>query len=357
LKIVQVAIIGQGRSGRDIHGAHLARDTNRYHIAAVVEPLADRRERAAREYGCDTYEHVDELNGRADIQLVVNSSPSRYHVPITIELLNHGFSVLCEKPAAPRAADFDSMCDAAAISGNLLAIFQQSRYAPYFRRVREVIDSGVLGQIVQVSIAFNGFSRRYDWQTLTSEIGGNLLNTGPHPLDQALQLFGGTEMPGVHCVMRRAVSYGNADDHTLLSLTGPGRPIVQLEISSCCTFPVPTYRVYGTRGGLYGDTRHLEWQYYDPAAAPPLELIKTPISKADGTPSYCSDKLEWIKQEWTAPHDVGLFEGMAGQYYAMLHRSLTESAPLEITLSEVRRQVAVIEECCRQNPQIWGENA
>ena len=46
ITILNVAIIGQGRSGRDIHGAQLSRDTERFKIAAVVDPLADRRERA-----------------------------------------------------------------------------------------------------------------------------------------------------------------------------------------------------------------------------------------------------------------------------------------------------------------------
>ena len=105
-----------------------------------------------------------------------------------------GFNLLCEKPLARRAADVDKLIEKSKSKGVLFAIYQQSRYAPYFRQVRKVIDSGVLGRIVQINIAFNGFSRRWDWQTLQEYDGGNLLNTGPHPLDQALQLFGTVEV-------------------------------------------------------------------------------------------------------------------------------------------------------------------
>src|SRR5205823_2431956 len=149
-------------------------------------------------------------------------------------------------PLANRAADVDRLIAASERSGKVLAIFQQSRYAPYFQKVREVIDSGALGEIVQVSIAANGFSRRYDWQTLTREMGGNLLNTGPHPLDQALQLFGTDVMPRVTCLMRATVTQGDADDHVMLIMGGEGRPIIDLEISSCCRMPGDSYRVYGT---------------------------------------------------------------------------------------------------------------
>jgi scyllo-inositol 2-dehydrogenase (NADP+) len=261
--------------------------------------------------------------------------------------------VLCDKPLAPRVADVDRLINASQKSGRLLAIFQQSRFAPYFQKVREVINSGVLGDIVQISIAFSGFSRRYDWQTLTSENGGNLLNTGPHPLDQALQLFGTEIMPQVTCLMRNAVSYGNAEDHVLLILSGPGRPIIELEVSSCAKYPRDTYNVYGTLGGLKGSTSKLEWQWYDPAAAPALKLITTPLQKGDGTPAYCSDSLEWQREEWSAPSGEGLFDVMSKAFYDMLYRSLTEGVPLEVTPQQVRQQIAVIEECQRQNPQIY----
>jgi scyllo-inositol 2-dehydrogenase (NADP+) len=250
MQIVRVALLGQGRSGRDIHGAYLSKDTERYKIVAVVDPLPERRQRAETEYGCETYPDYTALLKRNDLDLIVNASPSKFHVPISLALLEAGFNVLCEKPLASKAADVDRLIAASEKSGKRLAIFQQSRFAPYFRKVREVIASGVLGDAVQISIAFNGFSRRYDWQTLAEEMGGNLLNTGPHPLDQALQLFGTDVMPNVTCFMRNAISYGNADDHVLLILSGEGRHLIQLEIYSCCRYSTFNYNVYGTRGGL-----------------------------------------------------------------------------------------------------------
>ena len=111
--------------------------------------------------------------------------------------------------------------------------------------------------------------------------------------------------------------------------------------------------VDATRGGLKGDTQRMEWEVYDAATAPELHLTKTPIQKPDGTPAYCSDSLEWRKEEWTEPKGPGHYESMAAMFYAMLHRSLTEGAPLEITPQHVRQQIVVIEEAQRQNPHIY----
>src|SRR5689334_14236669 len=98
MSIVRTAILGQGRSGRDIHGSHLSKDSERYKIVAVVDPLEERRERAEREYGCATFPDYTALLERKDIDLIVNAAPSKFHVPITQALLEAGFNVLCEKP-------------------------------------------------------------------------------------------------------------------------------------------------------------------------------------------------------------------------------------------------------------------
>ena len=44
---------------------------------------------------------------------------------------------------------------------------------------------------------------------------------------------------------------------------------------------------------------------------------------------------------------------MTEQFYDMLYRTLTKGVPLEVTPEQVRRQIAIIEECRRQNPQIY----
>ena len=351
MKQIRVAILGQGRSGRDIHGACFLNMQDKYKVAVVVEPLEYRRVRAEKEYGCETFESHTSLLGRKDIDIVVNATPSHLHVPITLKLLEGGFNVLCDKPFARKAEEVDLMVDAARRSGRLLAVFQQSRYAPYFLKVKKIIESGSLGRIVQISIAFNGFARRWDWQCLQSFNGGNLLNTGPHPLDQALQLFGDDVEPQVFCIMDRANNFGDAEDYVKLILTAPQHPVVDLEISSCCAYPCFTYNVQGTRGGLKGSMDHMDWKYFKLEEAPKQYLIRTPLMKEDGTPEYCREQLKWYENSWDVPEEQrDLFLTIASGYYEMLYRTLTEGAALEVTTAQVRRQIAVIEECHRQNP-------
>ena len=369
MRKIRLAIIGQGRSGRNIHAEYLKKD-QRYQIVAVADFLEERRQRAMADYKCDAYADYHDLFKRKDIDLIVNSSFSYMHVPITLEILKAGFNVLCEKPLASRVADVDKMIAAAKKARRLFAVYQQSRLASYFQQVQKVIDSGVLGRIVQISIAFNGFSRRWDWQTLQAFNGGNLLNTGPHPLDQALQLFG-EGMPKVTCFMDRVNTAGDAEDHVKLIMSGAGHPTIDLEISSACAYPCFTYNVYGSCGGLKGSTSAMEWRYFKPREARKLKVVKTPISTPAGIPAYCDgcspDNLKWYVDAWpvsaqpgkkpagggyTASHPPA---DMSASFYTMLYKVLVKKAPLPITPEQVRRQIAVIEECQRQNPQIYGK--
>lgn len=353
MKKIRVGIIGQGRSGRDIHGAHLVQDKERYEIVAVMDPMPDRRARAEQEYGCQSHADHRELIARKDLDIVVNASPSHLHVPYTLDILAAGHHCLCEKPLAKRAADVDRLIEASQKAGRMLAIFQQSRFAPYFQQVLSVIDSGVLGRIIQISVAFNGFARRWDWQTLQECDGGNLLNTGPHPLDQALQLFG-DGMPNVVCHMDRVNTWGDAEDYVKLILSGAGHPVVDVEISSCCAYPSFTYNVQGSCGGLKGNTIDIEWKYFPPSEAPPQKLLREPLQQADGTPNYCAETLPWRTEKWSATDaQKNLFGTISSAFYDMLYQSLVHGKPLTITPQQVRRQIAVIEECHRQNPHIY----
>lgn len=363
MKRIRTAILGQGRSGRDIHGLYLNTD-KRFQIVAAVDAIKERRQRAADEFGCDVYNHYRSLLQRDDIDLVVNATFSHMHVPVSLEFLKAGYNVLCEKPLASSVKDVDRLIRASRKSGKVFAIFQQSRYAPYFQQVRKVIDSGVLGRIVQVSIAFNGWSRRWDWQTLTSYNGGNLMNTGPHPLDQALVLFGEGK-PQVTCFMDRTDgTFGNAENHVKLLLSGRGHPLIDLEVSSCCAYPPFRYNVYGTRGGMKTVGNTAEWKYFKWRESGKRELTRAPLAKDDGTPSYPVDEITWHEKSWPADETdtkskrgysaaTAASTNMTECFYKMLYKTLSRGAPLEITPQQVRRQIAVIEECHRQNRKIW----
>lgn len=354
-QVLKVGIIGQGRSGRNIHGNLLAQIRTYYKIAAVADSIPERQRRAEQDYDCKAYNNWEEMVAAEELDLVVNASPSHLHFPISLELLNRGFHVLCEKPLAGSAEEVDRLIDASERNGKVIAIFQQQRYQPAFVQIQEVIQSGVLGRIVQIDISLNGFARRWDWQTLQSNNGGSLMNTGPHCLDQALQLLGTDENPDVLCMMDRANTFGDAEDYVKLIMRKQGSPTIDVEISSCAAYPHEQFNIQGTNGGLHGNANHLEWRYFNSEEAPSQKLIKEPLFDSNGLPAYCSEKLTWHSDNWdfVAPTDRSPSDSLTERVYMMLYRTICEGAPLEITPQQIRQQMWVMGECRRQNPHIY----
>jgi len=345
MKKLKAGIIGQGRSGKDIHAHLLTLIPDKFEIVAVVDPLEDRCALARKAYACEAFKTVEEmLEKRRDLDLVINATPSHLHLPVSEQVLKAGFNVLCEKPFGRRVVDVDRVIATSKKVGKTLAVFQQSRFAPYFQQVKTVVDSGVLGRIVMVKIAFNGFARRWDWQTIRKMDAGNLLNTGPHPLDQALHFIGRDAMPEVFCIMDNVQTFGDAEDHVKLILRRKNRPTIDLEISSCCTYSPYTYVVYGSRGSLAGTMNHIEWKYYKDSEAPAQKLITEPMPNC----SFCSEQLDMHEEKWDTPV-TNLFDYMGISFYEHLYDTLVNGAPLAVALEEVRQQVAVIEEAHRQN--------
>jgi predicted dehydrogenase len=354
---IKVAILGQGRSGRDIHGAALSGMKDMYSIVAIVDPLRERVDRGMKEFGCAGYTDYAQMLGDSDSvkpDLFINATPSQFHYTVSKDLLNRGFNVLCEKPFAEKASQVEELDDLAKRKGLLMAVFQQSRYIPAYAKIREIIASGVLGRIVQISMTWSGFSRRWDWQTLQRNTAGSLYNTGPHPVDQLLRLLDYEGMPDVRCYMDRVNTWGDAEDYVKLIISAPDRPVIDLEISSCNAYPGCKYQIQAANGGLRANDDHIDYRFFVPAEAPHQKLVLEPLCKPDGTPAYCGEKLVWREESWDAPA-AGVdtsFDSLANKFYNMLYRVIREGAPLEISLGQVRQQIAVMEEAHRQNPML-----
>lgn len=357
-KIIRVGIAGQGRSGYGIHANWLKKAGDLYQITAVADQLQERRNDAEKEFGAKTYSDWRELVKAGGFDLFINALPSPLHVTATIEALEAGCHVVCEKPMAANIADFDLMVAASEKTGKMLAPFQNNRFQPFFQKILEIARSGVLGEIIYVRSSWGNYARRWDWQTIQCNMGGALFNTGPHALDQALMLFGDKETPSVFCKMAcHNEMGGDADDICAVTLSGKKSPQVEVLISGYLAYPQgDMYSISGTRGGLKGNPNSLTWKYYDKDQAPKQDFWKTWSEKRQ----YTSEKLPWIENHWEIPAEIAhgnksgytipSYEIAVKTFYDNIASAIRDGSELLITIPQVRRQIAVIEECHRQNP-------
>lgn len=346
--IIRVAIAGQGRSGFDIHARWLRQAPGQFRIVAVADQLPKRRAQAKKELGARTFSDWKDLLAYRDFDLFVNALPSCLHAPVTVTALEAGCNVVCEKPLAVKVSDFDRMTAAARKGGGLFAPFQNSRFNPFFIKMQEVLASGVLGELLHARLSYSGFARRWDWQTRQELGGGNINNTGPHPLDHAVMLFGNRTPKVFSRLVCGPNSSGDADDFALVVLHGKAAPTIEVLVSSYQAYPQgDTYSLNCTLGGMTGGGGGLKWKSYNPRKNPRPQLMKAWSLDR----KYCHEPLDWTEETWTPPN-TGLdsFQTISKGFYDSVHNALVKGAPLVVKPEQVRRQVAVLEACHSQNP-------
>ena len=351
MKKLNVAIIGQGRSGRDIHGKYLLTENNKYYnVKYVVDADAGRRERAEKEYeGCKAFASYEDLFGIKDIDLVINSTFSQMHYPVTLDLLNHGFNVLVEKPFARTKLECQTLIETAREKGVVLAVFQQSFFAPYYVFAKQVADSGKLGDIKEVSVRFNGFARRWDWQTLLKNCAGGLYNTGPHPIGIALGFLDFDKNTRVaYSKLDRGLTSGDGDDFAKVILTAPEKPVIDVEVSSIDAYSPFNIKIQGSRGTFKCTISKYEMTYIVDGENPDKPVIEDFLRDEEGKPIYCKEELKKHVEE----SDFGgtAFDVGTATLYEQLYYKITEGRDMTVTPEMAAEVIKVIAEVHAQNP-------
>lgn len=351
MKKLKLAIIGQGRSGRNIHGAFLKTEQNEYFdVAAVVEFDEFRRNKAREEYpGCRVCADYRELFSQTDLDLVVNASYSDMHYAITRDLLEHHFNVLVEKPFARNYYECCDLINIAKTNGVTLAVFQQSFYAPYYLEAKKVADSGRLGDIKQVNVAFSGFARRWDWQTLQMKMGGSAYNTGPHPIGLALGFLDFDDNTRVaFSKLGLSLTSGDAEDYVKMILTAPGKPVVDVEISSADAFSDYTIKIQGSKGTYQCTTQSYKMKYIADGENPERPVIVESLKNEEGFPHFCSEKLNIHEEEGAFSGTV--FDVGTKDFYKNLYDTLNGNDTMKIKNEQIAKIVNVIETVHAENP-------
>jgi len=335
--LIKVGIAGLGRSGWNIHAQLLQLLPDKYRIVGVSDPDESRRDEAVNKFSCRAYTNFEDLLKDREVELVVVAVPSYLHTDYSIKALKERKAVVCEKPMATNLDDADNMIRVAKETSSLLTVFQNRRYSPDFLKVRQVIQSGKLGRIIMIKIAYHSFGRRWDWQTLKEFGGGSLNNTGPHPIDQALQLFGEKE-PEIFCDLQKTLTLGDAEDHVKIILKAKDAPMIDLEITNACAYPQKNWLIMGTRGGLSGTMSTLQWKYFNSEDLPQRKVEQKPTPDR----SYNQEEIPWKEESWDIHQDKS--PGQIG-FYLDLYKTIRKGAPLSITPESARRVMWVIEKC------------
>ena len=180
------AVIGTSRH-TDTRIGPAIRDSKRSRLVAIVSRDVSRAQDFALRHNvkhCST--SLREALNFPEVNAVYVASPNYLHTEHTIEALDAGKHVLCEKPMALKIEDCTAMIEAAERAGVCLGVGYQWRHHPAHRKARELISSGSVGEVVWAQ-AFRGASPRPEptgWAADPNKAGaGTLMATGVHLID------------------------------------------------------------------------------------------------------------------------------------------------------------------------------
>lgn len=152
-KPVTAITLGAGSRG-NVYGNYGVEYPGNLDIVGVAEPIAIRNERYAQKHKIEsgnrfkTWEDVFMRPKFADA--VIITTPDNLHYGPCMKALQMGYDVLLEKPIAPTEKECRDILAMAQKTGRIVAVCHVLRYAPYFVKLREMLQSGVIGELISI---------------------------------------------------------------------------------------------------------------------------------------------------------------------------------------------------------------
>ncbi len=153
MKQITAILLGAGQRG-EIYANYGLAFPNELKMVGVAEPRADRRELFAKEHNIPNQNAVADWKELLDrdkfADCVFVCTQDRMHFEPVMLALEKGYDVLCEKPMSYDRNELIQMGEMAKKQGRLLSICHVLRYSPFFVKLKELIENGTVGQLINI---------------------------------------------------------------------------------------------------------------------------------------------------------------------------------------------------------------
>ena len=251
---LNVGIIGFGRIGAEHAGGMAGSSAVKMVAADDVTPA--RRDLAAS-IGLRTYDTLDAMLADRTIEAVLVSTPTAMHFEQAMLALEAGKHVMVEKPMALDLDQSRKMAQEARSRKLVLSVFHNRRWDPDYLTVRDAVQSGVFGKLINVESRLGQFAscvgpaaREYHptWRNEAEFGGGGLYDWGSHFIDQLWRVMWPARPVRVFAQLRGNVWTQDCDDFARVAIDFDSGAVGMCEINTTTTLPLPRWQVEGTLG-------------------------------------------------------------------------------------------------------------
>ena len=249
-----VACIGMGWWSDVL--ADAIKRSGKLRIAACYSRSPEKRNAFAAKYGCRAEPSFDAILADDSIEAIVNTTPNNVHLETTRAAARAGKHVFLDKPIANTLADGRAICAVCREAGIVLAIGYQRRRESQFRWIREKIDSGAFGKLVNAEANISrdrlGKIDLGSWRyTAEGMPGGVMLQIGIHYIDVLEYLLG--PVKAVSAMLAQLVLPGDNPDVASLVMEHANGALSTVNASYASASEHYVLNVYGKEASAYYD--------------------------------------------------------------------------------------------------------
>jgi scyllo-inositol 2-dehydrogenase (NADP+) len=263
---IVTGILSYGMSGRLFHAPFV--DTHGgFRFYAVTE--RNEKKAALRYPDIISYSSVDDLIADPKVELVIVNTPNNTHYEFSKKALLAGKHVLVEKPFAATSAEAKDLFDISKKVNRKIMVYQNRRWDSDFQSVKAAIESGTLGNLIEVYFRFDRYRREISKKAFKETplpASGLSYDLGPHLLDQIISLFG--KPLKFFKTLRTFRPDSEVDDYMNVHLIYPGGMNVFVTASLLTADPLPAFVLHGTQGSFVKERTDVQETQLDAEISP-----------------------------------------------------------------------------------------
>jgi len=329
---IRCAVIGYGPM-HHFGWAHCAwiDHTPELELVGVCDINPERTEAAKTDWpGIESWNSTEDLLARDDIGLVSVVTPHFTHCPLALEAFEAGKHVVVEKAMCLSVAEATAMIEAAQAAGRTLAVHHNRRHDGNFRRIKQLVDDGEIGEVFQIDLEAGGYGDpEHGWYTQKARGGGAFYFWGPHAVDWVLALVG-EKMTGVTGFFHKLVwDHLDIEDQVRALIRFESGCVADVMFSHINAAPRPLWRILGTEGAIIDTGAGATKGYEHVVSTPPQGSVKL-IRVSDRGRKREEIGVANLGNDWDS-------------YWQDLADHLLRGAPVPVSGHDGRRTIAVFE--------------
>ncbi|MGG5318092.1 Gfo/Idh/MocA family oxidoreductase [Enterococcus sp. AZ072] len=306
--MLTIAYLGNGKSTNRYHLPFSTKLGDKIKVKTIYSPSG--RQAWTPLAGTHYTTDLDDILTDQEIQLVVVTTPVKFHYSYAKKALMAGKNVLLEKPFTETSDEAKELFALAKEKGLFLQCYQNRRFDSDFLTVQKVIESGKLGDLLEVEMHYDYFRPEVpESAEHFSQNDSYLYGHGCHTIDQVLSYFG--EPDHIHYDVRQLLGQDRMNDYFDLDFYY-GKLKVSVKSSYFRLKERPSFVVYGKKGSFVKQTKDRQEEHLKLFYLPNHEDFGIDRPEHYGVLTYLDD--EKVYHEEKVVSEVGdysrIYEGV-----------------------------------------------